>query len=626
MDDPESNFVDKSRGFIMMTAKPVATVLAFVIPPLRIAQLGATALTVQTALAIAGEALSVQMTGTSFQDTARNCTFQSDMDTGACLTSAGMTAFAGWSALASMKTVNTITRAAMINEGRSVGAVSKWLANSRASFLVNPGDRVAIQAAALRSGALPATSENIALVEQAATKVFSTQVPNAVAERARNALGTLVFGSQAAQQCGSSGINADCLLSVGLTGISFARTVLPTTVVTSPTSTGGKTILRADQIVNGGLAVTACAAAAGGEANWDHCVTASMMAGMSFGHEAVAQAREGGGPKLLILTPFQEKALALSDLAKIDGLKEFTNLNVTTLSTGETVRFGESATARSSVLERLSLATIESGKTIAQAQALISEFDKLPKEKQTLAERNATAARDAWKNLLTDNGELRPGLNPNEVNAARASLTQAQELLTYERQLTTDPRTAGAKARDAIARFFGREPKVVSDYNTVRKAYLEVSINAEAKPLEYEVARQNLERAQRAIERTSWTRGQLEYARQLDVKREELAKIQDGASLIQLRIDLLERPELIAEARTRQQTVVKEASETLADLVTKKANPEVIDVARKGLARAQDMMTSIEEAARLNTVIKSPAERFTVIANETSKLTPSIAS
>ena len=183
-------------------AKVVGTALALAAPPLRVAQLGAAAFTVPSVLSITGEALGFQMTGTSLADTATNCTFREDQNDAACLTSAGMTAFAAWSTASSISGLNQAARASQLNR----------------LSLIAPKETALVKVSQITNGTEAITTQLVDDATTSVAKAFTPKAPNIIAERARNALGTVVFGSQAAQTCSQTGFNADCILSMSIAG------------------------------------------------------------------------------------------------------------------------------------------------------------------------------------------------------------------------------------------------------------------------------------------------------------------------------------------------------------------------------------------------------------------------
>jgi len=354
---------DNTRGAVMMTAKPVGTTLMVAVPALRLAQLAGTAISAQTALAVAGEALSIQMTGSSLQDTAEVCTARVDMDAWGCAQSAGMTLFAASSILPASKQVSTLARIARIERANTgaltlLDTVDNAVAGSRiTSWMVPKADQAVAQLAALPKAAVAAGATEQAVISQSNTvaqnlvrTVYSGAAEPVAVQMGRNALGATVFGAQAVQVCSQNGINADCLTSAGMAMVAAAR------VITGPITaaqTGGanvtRAVTRADQFVNSAQALTACGAAALGETSYENCATSIAMAGLGFGQEAVAQSR-AEAPR--VENPFIVRDTVAADLTL---LQEVSAGQTVTITDGTTVTADNLARVRASLLNNLSL-------------------------------------------------------------------------------------------------------------------------------------------------------------------------------------------------------------------------------------------------------------------------------
>ncbi|MCL4200413.1 hypothetical protein KJZ67_03670, partial [Patescibacteria group bacterium] len=361
---------DNTRGAVMMTAKPVGTTLMVAVPALRLVQLAGTAISAQTALAVAGEALSIQMTGSSLQDTAEVCTARVGMDAWGCAQSAGMTLFAASSILPASQQVSTLARVARIERANTgaltlLDTVDNAVAGNRlTSWMVPKADQAVAQLAALPRAALTAGTEQ-AVIAQSNTvaqnlvrTVYSGAAEPVAIQMGRNALGATVFGAQAVQVCSQNGINADCLTSAGMALVAAAR------VVTGPitaSQTGGanvtRAVTRADQFVNSAQALTACSAAALGETSYENCATSIAMAGLGFGQEAVAQSR-AEAPR--VENPFIARDAVVADLSLLQSVSAGETVTITD---GTTVTADNLARVRASLLNNLSLLDTVRGDT-----------------------------------------------------------------------------------------------------------------------------------------------------------------------------------------------------------------------------------------------------------------------
>ena len=483
-------------------AKVVGTALAVAAPPIRAFQLGAAAFTVPSVLSITGEAMGFQMTGSSLADTAANCTFREDQNTGACLTSAGMTVFAAWSTASSINGLNQAARSSALNG-------TNWF---------SPRDAALVRVSQITKGTETITTQLVDDATTSVTKAFATKPPNVVMERARNLLGATVFGAQAAQNCSQTGINADCILTASLAGISLARTFMPTKAILNPTSQASQTVVRTDQVVNGMQAVAACGAAANGLAKWENCTTSLMMAGLSVGPDLARQSIEGTGSKFT--NPFEAKTVALADLALIDGLKNYTNLDKITLSDGQVVTFNNQAAARAQVLNTLGAAVVESGRTVAQMRGIAAEVkaDKsIPKNEteRSYAQRELIRAADLMEKLIGPDGTInktveidgvaRP-VTTDMIDSVRKSIEITQRQVALEHEITKSPRTAVQQLGDSIAKALNRQAEPIKDFEAAKKAFAEAAKSADTKPVEYEAARLALEAAKTKVEQMGYTR------------------------------------------------------------------------------------------------------------------------
>ncbi|MBP6993816.1 hypothetical protein KBB12_01065, partial [Candidatus Woesebacteria bacterium] len=698
LDNPDSTGWDKTRAVVMMTAKPALTAVAVTVPFLRVAQLAGTALTASTRLAIAGEAMGVYMTGSSLQDTAEVCAIgHADMDGWACAKSAGMTMFAASSALSAMQQVNTITQvatASRIEQGIATSLVdraaiklsstvgttleksfaTRWLVpkgdtavaglasfTNQASTVsletlsgLTTAERALVQAGQMTQEARVAlttqvlTRQSNAVAQNLATTVYGA-TPGVAGQMFRNSLGSLVFGSQAIDTCGQTGLNGDCLISASMFLVSFGRlttetaaVLRPQSAIANPQSSLSRAIVRADQAVNTAQAVAACTLAALKKGTAENCTTSIMMAGMSFGSTAVGEARS---QEPTLENPFVVRAQALADAAQLANASRIGLSDITI--NGQTIRLnGDTRAAVSADIQsRLGQSTSNIGKIIGQTNTIVAQFNKSkPKDADlSTAQRDLAYTGDLWSRMVNPDGTLKSEMivdgpvdvngqaptvpiTPEMLESARQAVDIAQRQVSYEQQLLENPRNTSQKISDSVTRLFGREPVLVSNFETAKAAFVEAAKTADTNPVAYEVARQGLERSKTLLERANMTRAQQEYARQLDAKNAEIARIQQQEGLIQLRVDLLENPSLIPEALVRQQEAVTARGNDLATLIADNAPTAVIDNAREALVRAQNALASIDSARVLNDAITNPAERFTVIQNQNVELTPLIAS
>jgi hypothetical protein len=698
LDNPDSTGWDKTRAVVMMTAKPALTAVAVTVPFLRVAQLAGTALTASTRLAIAGEAMGVYMTGSSLQDTAEVCAIgHADMDGWACAKSAGMTMFAASSALSAMQQVNTITQvatASRIEQGIATSLVdraaiklsstvgttleksfaTRWLVpkgdtavaglasfTNQASTVsletlsgLTTAERALVQAGQMTQEARVAlttqvlTRQSNAVAQNLATTVYGA-TPGVAGQMFRNSLGSLVFGSQAIDTCGQTGLNGDCLISASMFLVSFGRlttetaaVLRPQSAIANPQSSLSRAIVRADQAVNTAQAVAACTLAALKKGTAENCTTSIMMAGMSFGSTAVGEARS---QEPTLENPFVIRAQALADAAQLANASRIGLSDITI--NGQTIRLnGDTRAAVSADIQsRLGQSTSNIGKIIGQTNTIVAQFNKSkPKDADlSTAQRDLAYTGDLWSRMVNPDGTLKSEMivdgpvdvngqaptvpiTPEMLESARQAVDIAQRQVSYEQQLLENPRNTSQKISDSVTRLFGREPVLVSNFETAKAAFVEAAKTADTNPVAYEVARQGLERSKTLLERANMTRAQQEYARQLDAKNAEIARIQQQEGLIQLRVDLLENPNLIPEALVRQQEAVTARGNDLATLIADNAPTAVIDNAREALVRAQNALASIDGARVLNDAITNPAERFTVIQNQNVELTPLIAS
>ena len=305
----DASAMDVVRGYTMMAAKPTFAITAVILPGMQAATLinkGAEIVASQAVKALVGESLGIYMTGGALQSAAETCAVgHENMDGYACAQSLGMLAFAGGSSFS------------------SAGEVGRMIRLSQASGIANTSAQAVVKS--MESAGTAGTAQQIvddaAKAMQAGAKSFAAGPPNPLVQRALSATGALVFGSQAVQVCSEQGISADCLLTSGLAAISGTRSVLSNKML-DPSTVIGKTVLHTDQMVNTGLAVSACGLAWAGEASGEHCSSALMMAGLSLAHSAGEAVKDPTKTNSGITNPWETIEGVSKELIAVKNAKE----------------------------------------------------------------------------------------------------------------------------------------------------------------------------------------------------------------------------------------------------------------------------------------------------------------
>ncbi|MEA3355139.1 MAG: hypothetical protein U9Q63_01490, partial [Patescibacteria group bacterium] len=195
-----------ARGEVMAGGQIYGEILVVAMPGLRIFQAGkiaGSAITLQTAFQIGGEALGMKMTGSSMAQTAEVC---GTGDTAGCISSAGMTLFSALS-----------TGMASVNLNKSLGSLAK-VAKIAQRGALEAGADVAANKVAVNQAVLECEKAMGNMVQSQGMKILDKTV---------NALGTSVFGYQAYQACSQQGMSSDCLVNGAMALLSFARLSMP---------------------------------------------------------------------------------------------------------------------------------------------------------------------------------------------------------------------------------------------------------------------------------------------------------------------------------------------------------------------------------------------------------------
>ncbi|MFZ5844873.1 MAG: hypothetical protein ACOY0S_00185, partial [Patescibacteria group bacterium] len=435
--DPNATTWDKFRGSVMMTARPVTWTLMLAGPGVQWVSLGYKALSVPMMLDLGGTLLGMQFTADSLTQTMDVCSFKADMDSEACAVSAGMTAFAALSTIPGANQLRILSR-----EAKALRATARL-----ESLVMAGADDAAINAAR-------AAAERKAVQAAAAqTSWFTRAVNNPITHRATSALGTLVFGAQAADVCSQEGASANCVITAGLAAVSAARTFVNPQIAGDIRTPVGRTIRTADQIVNTALAAEACLAAARGEGSQEQCTTAAFMAVMAF-----RKPHEPGRPQERFQNePIQLRDQALADLRNLRAAADGTKI---TLGGQE---FTVNSTNRPQLLERAKALVRESiiSAGLVEAEARVAVRARLGGDEKswTLAERTLAEAQKAWREI-----SQKSAATPQELDAAQQALIQAKRAVAAESVLQSSPRNVFQKIADWTSGLLGKPKPEVTKY------------------------------------------------------------------------------------------------------------------------------------------------------------------
>ena len=612
---------DEFRGGVMQTAKPILSGAALILPGGQLVRAAAQGITSAVALSTLGNAAGIYMTGSSLQDTAEACSLRTDQDDGACLRSAGMTAFSAWSSVAGLKGVKALTNIAKAEQGAVGVSTSRALTGYASSddaviSLRQFGDE------ALETGTtfeqVMASSDDVIL--KLGKSVYSPVESNG-ARIIRDGLGTIVFGANAAEACTQEGARAvDCALSIGMAGVMGARFVsglaglAPASRINTPTTQ--RSIGHLDVSVNTAQAVVACSAAAFGEVPFEQCATTVMMAGLSAGQLAQTQAV---GEPTSIKNPYIEQSQAIADKVALANWKVGQKLTINGIEVTEVTKLS----VQSEVNTRLAITTNAVARETYQILELSKQFAKEKASGPNPVRDELIKSLEVYKKFFDADGVMiKEKISAEMVEAARLAVRLNQS--TYEQQQLARIEPEGRTALDKI---LGSETTEFSEYRKAA-AVLEGIVKTEsATSAKYVAALQATELLKTIAAEARMTPAKRAIAlaiRDLQYGSETaegLVDMQAKIKQIEVENSIITDPSKLPEVKQSYEAALKASQESLVELQAKTgASKTLIAETERIITRTKEAIDSIAKLEADGIFGKSIVERMTAVANNKVEL------